>query len=229
MVLCYTKPGKSSEVAYRVRQVQDSFKSIGFTADRYEWDNSLSDTYNKSGNTFITNNFVSSIGFITANTSSNLVIGTTQSVIGVGTISGNTGNATIIGVDSLFNTELRIGRPLYRTDTNVLIGNISSIKSATRLTLDNPLSSNLSSVGYRSIVSATEFTTELHVGDTLLVNSNIRLGTVKSITNDGNLILYANALANVSSVTYQHTYRDPFQEPGQGDKYLKYPQVGVIS
>lgn len=229
LVLCYTKPGKSSEIAYRVRQVQDQFKSIGFTLDRYEWDNSLSDTFNKSANSFVNNNFVTSTGLITANTSSNLVIGVSPTVIGTGTITGVTGNATIIGTDSLFSTELRIGRPLYRTDTNVLIGNISSIRSATRLTLDNPLTTNISGVGYSSIVGATEFTSELHVGDTLLVNSNVRLGTIKTINSDGNLILYANALANVSSVSFQHTYRDTFQPPGEGDKYLKYPQVGVIS
>lgn len=229
LVLCYTKPGKSAEVAYRAQQVINEFQGIQFTIDRYEWDNSLSDVYNKSSNSFATNNFTIGSGTITANTTSNIVLGITQNIIGSGNISGNSGNATITGTSTSFNTELTVGKPLYRTDTNVFIGNIISIRSSNKLTLDNPLSSSFSSVGYRSIFSSTAFTTELHVGDTLTTNTNVKLGTVKFITNDSNLTLYSNSLANVSSVDYNHTYRDPYQTPGEGDKYLKYPQVGVIS
>jgi hypothetical protein len=229
LVLCYTKPGRSAEIAYRAQQVINQFQNIEFTIDRYEWDNSLSDVYDKSSNAFITNNFTSGSGTITANTSSNIVIGITQTIIGTGNISGNSGNATITGISSSFNSELSVGKPLYRTDTNVFIGNIISIRSSNKLILDNPLSSSFSSVGYRSILSTTSFTTELHIGDTLTSNTNVKLGTVKFITSDSNLTLYSNSLANVSSVNFNHTFRDPYQGPGEGDKYLKYPQVGVIS
>ena len=228
LILCYTKPGKSKEIAYRVKLVQDTLQNIDFVIDRYEWDNSLSRSFNKTANTFVVNNFVYATGTITANTNSNIITGLTITVNGQGTISGTFGNATIIGTGTSFNTQLRIGRPIYRTDTNVTLGNISRILSSTTLVLDAPLTSTITNVNYSAITSSTQFTSELFVGDTILTNSNVRLGTVKSINSDSNLTLYANSLATVSNITYQHTQRDTYSTPGEGDKYLKYPQVGVI-
>jgi hypothetical protein len=109
-----------------------------------------------------------------------------------------------------------------------MIGNISRILSSSSLVLDSPLTTTITSVGYSAIVSSTQFTEELFVGDTIVSNAGIRLGTVKTITSDSNLTLYANSLATVSNIAFQHTERDTYSTPGQGDKYLKYPQVGVI-
>lgn len=228
LVLCYTKPGKSKEIAYRVKLVQEVLQNIDFTIDRYEWDNSLSRSFDKTANTFIVNNFAYATGTINAFNNSNIITGLTLSVTGQGTISGSFGNATLIGTGTSFNTQLKIGRPIYRTDTNVMIGNISRILSSSTLVLDSPLTTTITSVGYSAIVSSTQFTQELFVGDTIVSNSGIRLGTVKTITSDSNLTLYANSLATVSNIAFQHTERDTYSTPGQGDKYLKYPQVGVI-
>ena len=229
LVLCYTNPGRANEIAYRVKQIQDLFKSIDFTIDRYEWDNSLSSNFNKSTNVFIVNNFAYASGTISANTNSNIVTGLTLTVNGSGTISGTIGNAVILGTSTAFNSELRIGRPLYNANTSVELGIIKSINSATTLVLENPLSATISSINYSAETSSTNFTTELYVGDTIVLDSNLRLGTIKSINSDSNLTLYANALSTVSNVTYRHNARDPVTTPGQGDKYLKYPQVGVIT
>lgn len=231
LVLCYTKPGRANEIAYRVRQIQDLFKSIDFTIDRYEWDNSLSNNFNKSANVFIVNNFAYASGTISANTNSNIVTGLTLTVNGSGTISGTVGNAVIVGTSTAFNSELRVGRPLYNSSGNtaVELGTIKSINSSTMLVLENPLSATISSINYSAETSSTNFTTELYVGDTIVLDSNIRLGTIKSINSDSNLVLYTNALSTVSNVTYKHNARDPVTTPGQGDKYLKYPQVGVIT
>ena len=228
LVLCYTKPGKSSEIAYRVTQVQDLFKQIDFTIDRYDWDNSLSNQFDKSANVFITNNFVYGSGTISANTSSNTVIGLTLTVNGSGTISGTVGSTKITGAGSAFGSELRIGRPLYDSGAN-LLGTIRSISNATVLTLETPLTSTISNSTYSAVVGSTNFTTELHVGDTILTTSNVRLGTVQSINSDSNITLYNNSTVTVSNVEYQHNARDTISTPGKGDKYLKFPQVGVIN
>lgn len=229
LVLCYTVPGKSKEIAYRVTQVQDTFKYIDFTVDRYDWDNSLSRSYNKQSNIFVVNNFVSGIGTINSNVYSNIITGLTLTVNGSGTISGTYGSAMISGNGTAFGSELRIGKPIYRADDGNVIGVITSIKSATSLVLDNPLTTSISSIAYSAETSATAFETDIHVGDTIIVNSNVRLGTVKSINSNSNITLYSNAAATYSNVAFEHNARDPYEAPGQGDKYLKFPQVGVIT
>ena len=229
LVLCYTLPGRSAEIAFRVKSVQDEFKFINFTIDRYLWDNTLSDVYNKNSQTFIPNNFTIGVGLISANTNSNVVTGITSNITGSGTISGVSGNAFIIGNSTSFNTELRIGKPLYNANTGVLIGTIASIRSENVLTLSLPLAAPITNAEYIATISNSEFINDLHVGDTLLTNSYVILGTVKKITSDANLVLYSNSLANVSNSTFLHSNRDPYSIPGDNDKYLKYPQVGVIS
>lgn len=229
LVLCYTKPGKSAEIAYRVRQVQDSLKLIDFTIDRYEWDNSYSSNYNKAGNVFIVNNFAYATGTISANTNSNIVVGLTITSTGSGTISGTFGDAVIYGYGTSFGTDVRVGRPIYRSDTSAEIGVVAGIESATKLSLVAPLTATISNVGFTAETSTTEFTSEIYVGDTLVVSPNIRLGTVKSINSDSNITLYTNALVTVSNVAFEHNARDTYSVPGRGDKYLKFPQVGVIT
>lgn len=229
LVLCYTIPGKGKEIAYRVRQNIQLLNEIDFTIDRYLLDDSMSTSYNKSANTFIANNFVSGTGTIATNTNSNVITGLTLIVNGAGTISATIGNTIINGSGTSFNTELRAGRPLYRSDTGEELGEIIRIINSETLVIDSPLANSLSSVGYSSISSATLFTQEIYVNDTIIVNTNVKVGTVKSINSDSNITLYTNALVTVSNVAFTHNYREPYREPGTGDKYLKYPQVGVIT
>ena len=228
LVLCYARPGKAEEIAYRVRQIQSEFQYIDFTIDRYEWDNSLSDSFNKTTGSFIPNNFAYASGNITANTVSNTIIGLTTTVNGSGTISGTVGTTSVIGTNTSFGTEFRVGRPIYRADTNQEIGIIKSISSSTSCDVLNPLVSTISNISYFAETNTTEFSTEIFVGDTILVG-NVRLGTVKSVNSDSNITLYANSLANVTNVQFLHNNKDPSNLPGDGDKYLKYPQVGVIT
>lgn len=230
MILAYCLPGTSKEIAYRVKQVQARLQNIDFTIDRYEYDNSLSSVYNKSTGQYKSNNFVPASGTISGNINSNVIIGLTNTINGQGVINGYAGEQFIYGIGTSFGTQLTIGKPLFRNDTNAVIGTIISISSATLLKLDAPLTANLpANITYSSISTETNFVSELHVGDLLIIAGNTRIGTVKSIENDGNLTLYSNSLATFSNVTFQHTYRDSYTGPGDGDKYLKYPQVGVIS
>ena len=229
LILCYAVPGKGKEIAYRVRQNINLLNRIDFTIDRYLWDNSMSSGYNKTSNTFIQNNFVSGTGTISSNISSNTIVGLTITLNGTGTISATAGSTTINGTGTSFNTQLRSGRPLYRSDTSENLGNILRIISATTLVIDTPLANTLISVPYSSISSATTFADEIYVNDTILTATNVKIGTVKSINSDSNITLYTNALVTVSNVAFLHNYREQYKEPGDGDKYLKYPQVGVIS
>ena len=183
----------------------------------------LSYTYS---NSFVVVNYTLGTGNITANTSSNIVTGNSANITGTGTISGNTGNATITGTGTAFRSELRVGANIYVGGST--IGVIKSIVSTTNLALQVPLTSNISSSAYTAQGTSTLFTTEIHVGDVLINSSNVVIGTVELISNNTSLTLTTNAAANVSNDTYSHTTRDPYTTPGQGDKYLKFPQFGVI-
>jgi hypothetical protein len=180
-------------------------------------------------NTFISNNFVLGTGTINANTNSNIIVGLTLTINGAGTISAPLGNTIINGTGTSFATELRAGRALFRSDTGEELGDILRIINSETLIIDTPLANTLSAVSYSSISSKTIFSNEIYVNDTIIVNTNVKVGTVKSINSDSNITLYTNALVTVSNVSFLHNYREQYKEPGDGDKYLKYPQVGVIS
>ena len=296
LILCYTLPGFSSELAYRISRAAPDFNLIDFTIDRYEYDSILSDNFiktpvsgtgnitantesdsvtgdstifvnelqigstvfvnntaignvsniasntaltlyaNASGNianlsytysnSFIVVNYTTGTGTVSANTSSNIVVGTNANITGTGTITGSIGSATVIGTGTVFNSELVIGANIYVSGNT--IGIVKSIISVTNVALEFPLTSNITSSAYTTQGVSTAFTTEIHVGDVLINSGNVVIGTVDVISNNTSLTLTTNAAANVSIDTYSHTTRDPYTTPGQGDKYIKFPKFGVI-
>jgi len=52
VVLAYTKPGASKLISYRLKNSNFEINQIPFTADRYQWDNYLSQFYNTETNSF---------------------------------------------------------------------------------------------------------------------------------------------------------------------------------
>lgn len=229
LVLAYTVPGRSAEVAYRVNQVRDSFSLIDFTIDRYEWDHILSEYYDISSAEFLPNTFVFGTGNINANTSSNVITGIATNIAGAGVITGNTVSTVITGVGTSFNTQFLIGKPIYVAGNS--IGTVTSITNANVLTLGSPLTSNITNVSYETTGISTLFAEELHVGDVInayVSNANITLGTVASITSNLEIILSNNALSNVANVQYTHTATDPYTTPSLGDTYLKFPRVNIL-
>jgi hypothetical protein len=177
--------------------------------------------------TFIVNNYATGSGTITSSTNSNVIIGSNTTVAGTGNISGTNGSSEIHGDQyTTFNTELRVGKVIYVA--NVAIGSVASVMSANLLTLSDPLSATLTSSPYTVTGNLTAFTKEIHIGD-VIISNNVVLGNVKTITNDFALVLSANASANVSGQTFTHTTTDPYTTPGQGDKYLKFPNIRVIT
>lgn len=297
LVLCYANPGKSAEIAYRVKQVEDQFKLIDFTIDRYEWDSVLSDNWvktaaNGSGNitantisgnvtgtgttfatelqpnatifvsnvelgnvanitssnlltltanassnvtansftynhTFIVSNYTTGPGTIYVTSNSNVVTGSNATVIGLGNITGTAGNTVILGdSNTAFSSNLRIGKTIYVANT--AIGIIAGISSPSRLRLEDPLTTSITNSQYTVTGNITSFTEDIHLGDTIVANG-VAIGTVKSITNDFELVLTSNANVTLSNVGYTYTTRDPYTTPGQGDKYLKFPNIRVIT
>jgi hypothetical protein len=97
----------------------------------------------------------------------------------------------------------------------------------------------------------TVFTEELAVGQTLTVDG-VEIGRIQQITSDTELILFANSTANVTDELFAHNIgettfdretdattfdynktrfygnRITYTSPSQGDKYLKFPQIGVL-
>lgn len=180
-----------------------------------------------STNIFVINNFVSGTGNISASNTSNVITGQVTTITGNGTISGNINGTTITGYNTLFAAQLSIGKTLYYSGN--ALGIISSIRSNTNLSIDTALASTLTNVAYTADGSTTLFTREIHVGDTIVAPGNVILGTVKTINSNTNLVLYSNSLSTVSNVAYQHTYRDPYTVPTEGDQYLKFPQVNILA
>jgi len=225
LVLCYTVPGLSDEIAYRVNEAYGDLNLVDFTIDRYEWDSILSDNFNTGSNTFVSS-YTLGTGSITANTASNVVIGTAANISATGTITGTANSAVITGNSTQFYSELAVGSTVYVSGNS--IGTIYSIISETSMKLIFPLVANVTGASFTVSGQPTRFTTELHVGDTLINAANTVIGNVSSIVSDTRLILAANSTANISANTYSYTTRDPYTTPMEGDKYLKFPQSGVL-
>lgn len=221
-------PGKTlyvSNVSLGVINTVSNATALILTANANS--NVSTSSYTYSTNAFIINNFVSGTGNITANTSSPYIQGIVTNIAGTGLISTTINSPVITGIGTAFNTQLFVGKKLYYSGNS--LGTITSITNATRLTLDNPSSANLSNISFTADGTTTLFSQDLHVNDTILVNTNVRLGTVKTIHSNTNVELYSNSLSTVSNLSYSHTARDSYTTPTTGDKYLKFPQIGVLS
>ena len=251
LILAYVKPGRGKECVYRLNQLNPDFNLIDFTIDRYELDGILSDNWITSP--------VAASGNILVSTYSPTVYGTGPNVgVDVDLISipvdqtDPTTDLTLFYYNSnaSFSSELSSNAHIYVGNT--LIGSVDTIDSNTLLTLtangaaafyNQPFTYNNqfyinTEVGSGTITANTNsnivvgastlFTTEIHVGDIIYVAGN-SIGTVSSITSNTVLQFSSLSTANVTAASYTHTYRDPYTVPGQGDKYLKFPQVGVLS
>jgi len=221
-------PGKTlyvSNVSLGIIDTVSNATALILTANANS--NVTATAFTYSTNSFIINNFVSGTGNISANTSSPYIQGIVTNISGTGLISATVNSPIITGYGTSFNTELSVGKQIYYSGNS--LGTITSISSAVTLTIDNPATSNLSNIAFTADGTTTLFMNDLHINDTILVNTNVRLGTVKTIHSNTNVELYSNSLTTVSNLSYSHTARDSYTTPSQGDKYLKFPQIGVLS
>lgn len=110
LVLCYTKPSKSSAIAYRAQQLINQLRTVSFTIDRYVWDHAMSKNYSLVSNSFAT---------------------TTPAT---GTITVNNSSSTVVGSGTIFPMEL--AENVLLTDVNnQIIGKIQTITSNNTMTL----------------------------------------------------------------------------------------------
>ena len=128
--------------------------------------NITANSFTYDTNVFIINNFVSGTGNITANTNSKYIQGIVTNISGTGLITATINNTTVTGIGTTFNTELSVGKRIYYSGNS--IGTITSIRSNAILTIDTPVSSNLTAVSFTADGSTTLFMSNLHLGDTML-------------------------------------------------------------
>lgn len=132
LVLCYTKPGKSQAIAYRVRRELSGLRLVDFTIDRYELDNSLSTFYDLTTREFST---------FTAAT---------------GSISSSTTDTAVVGTDTQFTAELAVGQTLKTADGDA-IGRIEMILDDTNLKLFNNALTTVSEEAFQHSMGETVF------------------------------------------------------------------------
>lgn len=191
--------------------------------------NLTANSFEFSTNMFAINSFVNGVGNISANIQSNIIQGISTTINGTGIITGNSNSTSITGIGTLFAVELTIGKNLYY-GSNV-IGTITSIRSNTQLSLSSVSTIDFANVSYTADGITTAFVEELYVNDTIIVNisnSNVIIGTVKSITNNNQIVLYANSTSNVSDVNFGYTSRDNYSVPVNSDTYLKFPKTNIL-
>lgn len=217
LVLCYTLPGKSKEILYRVTDSLDNLNLIDFTIDRYEWDNYLSEYYLTTPD--------SGTGTITANINSNLVLGTGTdfvSEIDIGktlyvanTILGNVGNiVSATSLTLLSNALSNVNSSAFTFSTNSFIRN--NFVNAT-----GNISANINSnvvVGFvgnfvctgtitglsgNTIItgSGTSFANQIAVGKKLIV-SNANIGTVNRILSNTSLKLEDPLVSTITNAAF---------------------------
>jgi hypothetical protein len=180
-------------------------------------------TYN---NLFIINNYISSSGNITANTSSNIVVGTTGNVVCTGVITATTNNVYVTGSNTDFGNELSLGSNIVIAGSTY--GVVERIYSNSNLALVSTPLSNVSITSFSTNVVGTNFNQEIRIGDSIVV-ANVVIGQVQRIDSNLQLILTSNSTSNISDQAFSRTYRNPVTEPSEGDVYLKFPQVNILS
>lgn len=137
IVLAYVKPGASKLIAYRLKQkFTDDEINFSFVADRYQWDNYLSEFYNPETATFEPSVQTTFDKYINQSTSGDVV---------VTTISNAVTDSTVITVPS--SVKAAYGWVLSSLDLNSSIEANTQILSVTTNALATTLSlsSNISS------------------------------------------------------------------------------------
>ena len=221
LVLAYTEPNKSSEIAYRVTQEINNLKLVGYTIDRYEWDHHLSSNWVKESGSYVSLNIT---GTCDSNVTSRYV--SASLVSDPGTITFNTSTSqTISGTSTYFSSNVEVGDHIVVG--NLVLGTVGNISSNTSMTLvslpayDNfeytVVRANGNTITGNGTISfsttsaditgiATRFSDIIvsNVSNCAIEVNGIRLGNVSSVTNDTRLVLTSNASVNVEDDSFGH-------------------------
>lgn len=235
LVLCYAKPNRSAEIAYRLQTSNYKFNLIDFTIDRYEWDHILSDNFSKEP--------YAGTGTITTSTTSNVVVGvSTDFENQTGLIPGKTifvSNTAIGVVDTVSNANALIltsnassnnSGVSYTYTSNIFIINnfatgTGTITANTSSNIVTGYSTNVNLTGtITGTISSklitgnnTAFNTELYTGKPLIV-ANAVLGVVNRVLSATSIQLVDPLANTVVNVNYQTT--------GIGTKFVRDLHIG---
>lgn len=238
VVLAYTKPGTSAKIAYRLAKSGFDFNAIDFVADRYQVAKGITAEYSTDTNSFEPSKETTFDR-----------IGTSR---GNGSISVNAGSRNVSGVDTDFLKQLSRGQTLYYvaegtgtvtvegnrvygTDTRFtelavseyIFSHMAPIGTVARIVSDTELELSLEANSFTDV----EFYVQRRLGTVAAVNSN----TLLSLTNPSDQALFQSEYAHASLATtfdaantLFYNNRDKFLLPEEGDKYVKYAQLGVF-
>jgi Putative Ig domain len=251
LVLAYVNPGRAKECAFRLAQNFVDFNLIDFTIDRYEWDSILSDNWIKgteagTGGISASNETAEIFG-----DTSNIAVSADNDLITSDDTLISADNTEISGSESAFTLELSPNAVIYVGNT--VIGTVSAVVDNYQLNLTanstitffsepfsygnqflldgvEPGTGGITANTSSNILvgTSTIFGEELHLGDKIYADSTL-IGVVQTITDNVHITLSNVSTSNIGGAQYSHTRRDPYTVPGQGDKYLKFPQVGVLN
>lgn len=222
LVLCYTKPHRSAEIAFRLSTSGYKFNLIDFTIDRYEWDHILSENFSKTP--------YDGAGVISTSISSNVVIGSNTDFFNQpGLMPGKTifvANTSVGIVDTISNANALIltsnaaathSNVAYTYTSNIFLmnnfvdgsGTITANTNSnivtgysTNLTLNGTISGTL----YSKILlgSNTSFNTQLYTGKPIIV-ANSTIGIVNRVLSATQIQLTDPLSTTISSSPYQTT------------------------
>lgn len=237
VVLAYTKPGTGAKIAYRAAASGFDFNTIDFVSDRYQVGKGITEKYNTDTNSFETSRETS--------------YDRTGTSRGNGSISVNAGSRNVSGVDSKFAQQLQRGQIIYYVKslagTVTVRGNkvYGTDTQFSELAVSEYIFAHMAPIGaVARIISDTELELSLPANNFTNEQFYVQrvLGTVSSINSDVLLSLNNPSQTALVDAEYAHTSkattfdtantlfysnRDKYLFPGDGDKYVKYPQLGV--
>jgi len=235
LVLCYTKPNRSAEIAYRLNASDFKFNLIDFTIDRYEWDHILSENFSKAP--------YNGAGTITTTTASNVVVGNNTFFFdqpgltpgktifvantAVGVLSSITDANTLILANTAISNHSNVAYTYtsniflmnnFVTGSGTISANINSnivTGYSANLTLNGTISGNI----YSKIIqgNATSFNTQLYTGKPLIVANTI-VGVVNRVLGAESVQLVEPLSTSISNASYQTS--------GIGTKFVRDLHVG---
>lgn len=226
--IAYTKPGKSEEIADRLRARISTLNQIEFVIDRYEFDGNATNTplplvLSSRGNIDIVSNIIGQTSATLSSTDYEFL---------------NSDREEITLFDGMKLKFTNSANDQYRLNTYVVTGVGNSINlvlaNNQTITTNSNINGNFiigTNTFFATNINTTFATYQIHVDDWITTgNGNLVVGKVQEVISNTVLKLNANfTITNVANTTFTHTNWIPRGVPVEGDKYLIFPNVKVYN